>query len=526
MGEFRALLAVEMRAPFGVNRFLHTKDGKEKRRGRILLFAWLVLAVLGVFYVCSLAIALCELGLSDVLPAYLAVLSSLIVLAFGLFRAGGRIFGEHGYEILSSMPLKPRTIVLARFLALYLEDLLFTLLVTVTGVIVYGIYRQPSVGFYLSFFIGTLLLPAVPLVVSTVFGTLISFVASRMKCKSLVQTVLSVGVVLGVLLGSFSIEGATEGLTPEQISAMLGNLGAILGQIYPPALWLNYGVTGHVGYFFLYVGVSVGAMALALLLASKSFHAIVRGMRSYTAKHDYQLGEMASRGLLKTMLIREAKGYFSSSVYVTNTIIGPILGTVLAVSLCFVGLDGFQASLPSTISLPSALPFLFSAIFCMMPPASVSISMEGKHVWAVKSLPIPTKTWLDGKILFNLLLFLPFYLLSTVAMAIALKPTFLQALRIFLVPASVTLFCVNLGVAVNLKFHSFDWERAETVVKQSLPSFLGGFAGFFVSVACGVAVLTVPSSLQWLANLLVCLILLGLTAWLYVRNQRVNITQL
>lgn len=78
------------------------------------------------------------------------------------------------------------------------------------------------------------------------------------------------------------------------------------------------------------------------------------------------------------------------------------------------GMDGIGQMLPLPVDVPGLIPFRVGGVFCMMTAASVSVSMEGNRFWIVKTLPIPTKTILDAKILMNLLLMLPFYLISEV----------------------------------------------------------------------------------------------------------------
>ena len=85
---------------------------------------------------------------------------------------------------------------------------------------------------------------------------------------------------------------------------------------------------------------------------------------------------------------------------------------------------------------------------------------------------------------------------------------------------------VVLGITVNLKFYSFDCEKEETVVKQSLPAMLGGFAGLLISAGLGAAVFQLPEALRNPGKALICLLLWAVTAWLYHRNNQKQITML
>ncbi len=519
MTELRTLLSVELRALYGINQFRYTRDKKEKNRYKLLLGAFAILMITTFAYVGGLVYGLCSLGLGDIAPTYLVVLSSSLVLAVGLFTAGNRIFGHRGYDILSAMPIRTGNLVLSRFLSLYGEYLLLTLLVMLPGTVTYGLCRRPQAGFYLTACLGSLFIPAIPLVISTLLGTLITAVSARLKRKSLVQSLLMVLLVVLILLGSFSMGGMAESLTPEALATMAQKLSDLFAKLYPPAVWLGNAVLGTnwlgLGLFLLLSGI---AMVLTVLVVTCCFHGIVRGLQSFSARHDYKIGTLESRSLLKTLYIREAKRYFASSVYVTNTIVGPILGVIMAIALCVSGIAPVENALP--VDVVGLLPFAFAAVFCMMTTSCTSISMEGKQFWVVKSLPIPTKTLLDSKILLNLSLMMPCYLVAELALIIAAKPDVWELLWLLLIPAVIMVFSVVFGITVNLKFHSFDWQKEETVVKQSLPAAMGGFAGFFLSAILGAVVFAVPDALENAVKALICLLLAGAALLLYRKNNR------
>ncbi len=527
MSELRALFLLELKSLWGINKAIHTHDKKAKHRYAGLGIVWALLIVMIMVYVGALVWGLCSLGLHSIVPAYLTVIASALVLAFGLFGAGHRIFGQKGYDMLSSLPIRPVCIVFSRFFGLYIGDLAFCLLVMVPGMGVYGFMQHPPITFYLGALVGTLLMPALPLVISTLFGTVVMAISSRMKNKSLMQSVLMVLVVVGIMLSSFSMGNATESMTEEMLAQLATDLGSVFGSVYPPAQWLNDGlIAGKAGSFLLYVLLSLGVMAIGVYLVARNFHTIVHRLNSFGSGQAYQLGAMEKKSLLKALYLREGKRYFASSIYVTNTIIGPIMGTLMAAAVCVIGMEEIRKAIPLPVDLALLMPYAFAAMFCMMPPSSVSISMEGKGIWQIKSLPIPMKTLVDSKILWNLSLNLPFYLISVVLFAIGMQPSAGQLLFLILFPAAMTMFSLVLGMYINVRIHSFDWEREEAVVKQSLPAALGGFAPMFINIALGFAAVAVPQQLRTPAQYALCLLLMGGAYMLYRQACKANMTQM
>ncbi len=510
MNELKALLMLELRSLWGINRFRHTQDPRAKRRYRLLTGVWVFLILMAAGYATALVWGLCALGMPQIVPAYLALLASALILAVGLFQAGNHIFGRRGYDILASLPLKTGNLVLSRMLSLYLQDLVIALVILAPGLTAYGLLAHPRALFWLLAPVGAVFVPAIPLVISTLLGTGILAVSSRMKHKNLVETVLAVALVILVLIASFSMP--EEDFDPARLAALAGSLGQLIGKFYPPALWLGDALAqGRAGLLLLFAGCSAGILALTAALVTRCFHPIATRLGAVTARQTYRMGELSSRGLLRALYIREAKRYFSSSIYVTNTIIGPIMGVLLAGGIAFGGLDAIRAELPFDIR--AFLPWLLGGVMCMMTTTACSVSLEGREFWAIRSLPIPAKAWLDAKLLVNLTLLGPAWLLAQLLLQIGLVPGPGERVRLLLVPLSLMLFSVVFGITADLKLHRFDWETEAQIVKQGAAAMLGGFAGPLAAIVLGTAGTLAP----W-TTLPGCAALLAVTALLYRKN--------
>lgn len=522
--QIKLLLALEMGNFWGINVLRHSKDPKQRRKVFVMLPIWVLLGLLVVSYTAGLAFALITMGMSQVVPAYLALLGSLLVLAFGILKAGNMIFSTKGYDMLCALPVKPEAIVISRFGQMYLSDLGLTALVMVPGLAVYAVFQRPGVSFYGMGLLGLLLVPVLPLVISTMLGTLVSAIASRMRKKSLVQTVLSVGIVLAVMLSSLSLEGMDQEPTLEMMTNMAAMVGELIARVYPPVVWLGEAmVQGNVAAFACFAGVSLGAFAVLMAVISRYFHGICRRLNATTARHDFRMQTLKTSSPLKALLQKGWKQYLASSVYVTNTIIGPIFAAVASAALLITGVDSFAGILPVEVDLTCLIPVLIAAVCTMMTTSSVAVSMEGKQLWLIQSLPIPTKTILDAKILLNLSLIAPFYLASQILLTLALKPDALELVWQLLMPAAIILFAVVAGISVDLRFGSVHWQKEETVVKQSVSAMLGGFAGPLAAILCAAVELLIPGMLT---KVMLLAAMLLMTMLLYRRNNRTMLQRL
>lgn len=522
--QIKLLTKLELCNLYGLNVLRFSKDKKSRQKTMGLTALWILLLVMLIGYVGGLAYGLIYLGLEEVVPAYLITLSGLLVFFFGMLKAGSVIFRKEGYDILCALPLRAGAIAVSRLLRMYAEDLLMTLAVLLPGIGVYIWNVRPNAGFYLTVFLGIWITPLIPMAASILLGALITGISSRMRHKSLISAGLSVLFVLGVLYGSSRLSAVEGSIDPEMLRDLSLSIMTLLEKVYPPAVWIGRAmvhgdVPGALACAVLSLAV-FGAVAAAVAL---SFQKISQNLYSNFAKHDYRMGKLKADSLLCSLCKRELRRYFSSSIYVTNTIIGPVMGCVLSAALLLSGTDLIKEFLPLPIDVEGIVPFVISGVFCTMAATATSISMEGKNWWILKSLPLTTKNILDGKILMNLLLLLPFYLLSELILIFALKPGVGELLWLVLIPAVIILFSCVYGIAVNLRFPVLEWESEVRIVKQSASAVLGGMGGLILSILCAVIVGAVPGEYAAYLKAGICAVILTATAVIYRSNNHYDI---
>jgi len=527
MKQIKYMTKLQLQNLYGLNVFRYTKDKKKKKTTIGLGVVWVLLIVMIATYIGGATFGYVYLGMAEIVPAYLIMLASLIILMFAIFKAGSVIFQENAYDILCSLPVSQTAIVVSRFLRMYVENLLLTLLVMVPGIVVYGVMVKPALSFYLIGAVVTVFVPLVPITIATFFGALVTAISSRMKHKSLVSAVLSVGLVIAIMASTGTMSTMEEEFSIEMLQNMSEIVTQAIGDLYPPAIWLgNAMVKGDILTGLLCVLGGLVAFMVTIALISVKFHEICRGLYGTHAKHNYKMEQLKKNSVLGTLYKREMKRYFASSIYVQNTIVGPVMAIIFAVAVLGVGLDTIQQTMEIPIDIAGAVPILLAGIFAVMTTTCTSISMEGKEWWIVKSLPIRTKDLLDSKLLFGLSLYLPFWLVSEILLIIALRPSFMELVWLVLLSLILILFSQVVGLTANLKMPVFDWENEVSVVKQSASAALGGLGGFVVVLVCMVPVLLVPAEYSNLVKGALCIVFAVVTWILYNKNNKVNLQDL
>lgn len=520
----KILIKLELCNLYGWNvlRFSRDKKARKKSLG-ILAVGLFVLAIL-MCYVGGLSYGLCSLGLSEVVPAYLITISGMLIFVFGMLKAGSVVFRKEGHDILCALPLSRGVVPISRLCRMYVENLLMTLAVLLPGIGIYVWNVRPAAAFYWMSFLGIWSIPLLPMAAAILIGTLITGISSRMRHKSLVATGLSIFFVLVILYGSFRLSAMEGEMDPQMWKNLSTWIMGLLEKVYPPAVWLGTAMTqGDLSEGMLCTGFSVAVFAGVAAGTALCFEKICRNLFGSYAKHDYRMGELKANSMVVSLCKREFQRYFSSSIYVTNTIIGPIMGCVLCGGLLVTGTESLEKVLPFPVEIGSLIPFVIAGVFCMMTTTATSISMEGKNWWIVKSLPLTVKNILDAKILMNLLLLLPFYLLSELFLIFALKPGVGELFWQMLLPAVLILFSCVYGITVNLYVPVMEWDNEVRIVKQSASALAGGMGGFLLAVLCAIGVCVVPPMYAVFLKAGVCLAVFSVTVLLYRHNNHYDI---
>lgn len=524
--QIKCLTAIQLCNLCGLNVVRYGRDTKKRIRFIGMGVLYILLMVLLWMYLGMFTIGMIRLGVGKVVPFYLYMMVSLVILCFSFFKAASVIFQQNPYELQMSLPVSKAAIVSSRFLTMYVIDLLVCLAVVLPVGILYAVMMKPGISFYLWGLIGIVLLPSIPLAAATAAGAAIYAVSARMRHKNLISIGLSMLLVLGIMFGNFSLIGHQESLEQVDISLMR-NLAVMLieqiGHIYPPAKWFGTSVTeGNAFSGMMLAAVSVLFAVILLAVLQKYFVAICSSLNATIAKKNYKMGNLNTSSVLKALWKRELRRYFASSIYVLNTMIGYVLLVMAAVAFWIIGEEKMlqMLGLPFQIELIPILPFALTLIGNMMPMAACSISMEGKQWWIAKTLPITMKQVLDGKIAANLSIAIPFFAVAEVFVFLAVRPTLSEGIWLILIPLVYTMFLSVAGLSINLAVPLMEWESEVRVVKQSASMMLELLLGF-VSALIPIGLILLKKADETVVNLGTVAVLVILTAVLYKRNQNV-----
>ena len=513
--------------------FPKSKAGKRRSTGAVvgflILFVFIILSLGASFYAAAdmLAASMLPMGLGWLYFSLLGSLSVFLGVFGGVFSTYSGLYLARDNDLLLSLPIPPRRILLIRMIAIYTAGLVYSAVAWLPGVIRYLLFdASPGVLVFslLLTFINALLV----LVLSCLWGSAVAAVVSRLRRKNIITVILSLAFLAVYFFFTSRMNQMMTSLT--QNADALG--GTVKGKLWP-LYQLGLAATGKALPMLCWCCLVLALSLLTYWLLSRSFIRIATANRG-TKKAVYHARRSKASTLDAALLRKELRRFLGSPVYLLNCGLG-ILFILAAAVFLLVRAAAVRETLTLLFSsapylVIALLPALGTMVVCVLgamnPITAPSISLEGKSLWVLQSLPVPAETVLRAKERLQLVLCYPPALIFCLALAFVLRFDLILCLLSLGIAALFIAVMANLGLMMNLLKPNLTWTSEVVPVKQGLPVMVCLFGGWLLSLVCiGVcaglgSILPVRLGMAAEAVLLGALLLL-LKRWLKTKGCRI-----
>lgn len=453
--------------------------------GLVLLYAAAaMLLVFGMLF----AVLLPPLLEAEALHVFFAIggaAAFLLMLVGNVIFTKNQLYTANDNEFLLAMPIPPRTILFSRIILVLLTSYLFEAIVALPMLLVYLIFAEVRLWVLLAVLLVFLVLPFLAQSISALLAYLVARISTRIRKKSLLTTLFSL-LFLGVyFLFTLGFEEFFD-----KLSADISPLVRFIDGCMPLAV-LGGAMAGKALPLLSLVLLSAAVTAITFLWLSKTFtRTVLENPGAPSVKYRERTVEQKSP--LYALTVRELRRLASSSGYMMNAGLGLLFALVPPI-YCLVDrslLDAVAAEMPMlTDFFPAASAIVTAACLSMVVFAAASVSLEGRTLWLVRTLPVPTKTVLHSKILFHLVPTAPIAVLAAILFAIALKLSVFEAIALILFLLAYALATATLDLAANLLLPKLEWKNELVAIKQSGAVFLAMIGNAVTTAIVGGAAL-------------------------------------
>ncbi len=504
----KALLRLRFQALFAGFTAQSRKKKKNISKGMlvfyVILYLYLIVAIFGMmgmlFY--SLAEPYHMLGLDWL---YFAM-ASLMGLGFGVFGSvfstQNQLYDAKDNDLMLSMPIPPSKILISRMIPLLALNLLFVGAVMLPAMVVYAIFVEFSMAGLLAEILIMLGVVFLAQTISCLLGWLLHLVLSKMN-KSVASMAFMVAF-LAIYFYGYS-----------QANSILTSM-ALNGQAIADALkswaWPLYaagqGCMGDLIKLVLFLAICAVAFGAVWLVLSATFLRTATARRSGRRKK-LRLDGNSARSAYSAMTGKELRKFVGSPVYLTNMGIGilmvlalPVAGIIfrddVSMILFLLGLTGSSRYLV----VIAAVSYLISTM-CISTP---SVSLEGKNLWILKSLPVSGKQILLAKLGTHCLLTLPVTVICSGVLCLVYRCTIASTLLACLIVGLLNLFNGLLGLICGLKWARLDYISEAYPCKQSVSVLVTMFSLMGISLAGILIYIFLPMDALLFGVLVACVL--------------------
>ena len=487
----KALLAVRLRAMLA-GLMQQSRQKKKKSKGMIVLFAvlYIYLAVVLVGMMCMLFGQLANPYHALGLDWLYFSMASLMALGFsifgGVFTTQNQLYDAKDNDLLLSMPIRPGMILLSRMIPLLALNLLVVALVMLPASVMYAILVQFSFLYFLIQLLGIIAVCFLSQSICCLLGWGLHWLLSKVN-KSLASLLYMV-MFLGLYFGIYSQAG--------NIMNSMAAEGAAIASVLRSWVWPLYamgrGCSTDAGYFLIFAAICAAAFGLVCLLLSKTFLKAATFRRSSRIRK-LNPNQAKTASPTDAIVFKEWRHFLGSPVYLTNMGLGILLTAALAAA--GVSLRGKVLEMLGTFEalglnirgyFPLIICGLLAFLACMMFISAPSVSLEGKNLWILKSMPLSGWQILSAKLKFHCLLTVPVILAAGLALSAAYGCGIGEVLLCMLVPGLLAVLCGLVGMVFGLKWARLEWLNEAYPVKQGAAAGITMFVMMAVPMTLGI----------------------------------------
>lgn len=446
------------------NSFKLKVTSKKKKIGIIVLLIYLIFCFMYTFKINLSTIfeTLKSLNLTSSFLSVVTLLSGLFGFCMTFFMAKNILFQNKDNDLLLTLPLKKELIISTRLTYLYLYNLVIGLLCLIPGLYIY----ISNIGISLNLIVLSVILiifsPIIPTLLASVFGYIISFLTNKFSKSNLFEYVfnlLFVGIYFFILFGNNDF----------LVKLVLNkNIKYILFPLY----LINKSLVNPL-YIVIYVIFNLLILYLFIKLFKDIYFKLIINVNRVITKNNYKIDKNKNTYNKKStaLLKKEIKNYFSSFVYVFNTLIGPFLLILFTIYLIFD--NKIITSIGKDIDIRIYIYLIITFVICLTNITCCSISMEKQNFYMLKTLPLSEKEILNSKLKLNILLVLPSVIFFLMVIYLKGYIKFYDAYLLLFYSCFLNLFVSMYGLIVNLKFPMFDALNDQIIVKRSTSVLIG-----------------------------------------------------
>lgn len=518
MTGFKALLRLQLLSRFADFKPKNLKTALKEKKGRtigmFIAIAFLVVYLGVILYIVEnkMLDIMIGMGAPEMLITMAVMLTTAGTLILSFFFTLSALYLGRDAAYLAALPLKPRTILSAKLVQVWVSETLIDAIILLPACILYAVKVGVDPGFYLRMIVVWLLIAIMPICVIAFVSSLLIRLTALWKHREILLTVSGIALMVGYMflmmnMGQITGDSADGGeMIKQLVESSSARIGAMT-KLFPPAAWAANGMLGqNYGMFIVWILISLAAPVITVWLLGYSYRKLSMlqtetpggGKKKFTGRESFTGGSQ-----LKACCMREIKTIIRVPSYATNILPICFMPLMMVIMILVIGGKstgeggGFQAIFEkmNPAIIMGILAAVMSYVSGMNPALSTAVTREGKGHDFLTALPVSSHTFIRAKFIVGYGL----SMMGIIAAGIALVVFFPnRILEIVLALILTFLFSfVNDAIALSrdIKKPRLDWVTEQEAVKQNFGVLISMLVSWVILIAlAGIAYLLIAKA--------------------------------
>lgn len=475
----------------------------------------------------------------------LLLMNFFILFAKSVFESLNVLYFSKDLKVFLRMPIKPKDLLHSRMFNMIISEYEMELIMLAIPMVVYGMLTNASMLFYIYMALILLILPIIPILITSLVIAVIMRFTNKIKNKSKVVyiTLILTTIIIGIITSSFnaqkdfSLSAITNiVLKANGVAESIADYFILIKPIMNTLL--NYNNIEGFKNLILYIIENILCYIVIIEVMSKIYLKGAIGATINSKKNaksrdiELTIKDFKKRNKFKTYISKELKTLVRTPIFCIECIIVPILYpffiffTIIGMTAFseYVGLDLWEKIRNVAVeSFGLAITLAVGQIFYMMNFTSIiSISRESQNAMITKYIPISLNKQFNLKIAlgtrFNLIaavLVTLFYYMCTNDLKISVV--------IFIMLYLINRIGEKLKLLIDLHKPQLVWDTEYTMMKQNTNVMYELFYSLFLAGIFYLISLATPTSEMFLIVTFIILVLVNLGYNIYIKKNIYNL---
>ncbi len=455
----------------------------------------------------------------------LLLMNFLILFGKSIFESLNLLYFSKDLKILLRMPIKPIEILHSKFINMIISEYEMEAIMLAIPMLIYGDITKAGIMFYIYAVIVLLILPIIPILITSLVISVIMRLTNKIKNKNKVMyiAIILTTIIIGIILSSMESGEIVSNSRFEEIVRQTNGIAENISKVFilikqTMNILLQYDNIQGLQNLIIFIAENIIFYIIILFIISKIYlkgaigTTINSRKNAKSAIQGLSEKDFKPKRINKSYILKELRTILRTPIFLIQCIIIPtiypiviILASLLLVNFANNFIPAWDLLYKNAVTCHGAAMFLsLGQVFYMMNFTSIiAISRESKNAILTKYIPISLQKQFKLKVSLGVLLNLLAGILVTIFYYMSVHNVFATIL------IAIELVILNIigekfKLLTDLRKPQIDWNSEYTMMKQNTNvMYILFYTLLVVGILLGISVIINQTEIFLIATIVI-----------------------